>query len=221
MSKRLNYQISEYDCGPTSLLNGLAYVMPRKHIDPEILRYVHLYTLDGLNGRGEYGKHGTSRLAMSLLSQVLNRYAQVKRRQLYCQTLAVDEIDFSPESPVVRALELGAAAVLRLYHTVPHYVLLTGLAEDGRVLVFDPYYENPPLCNRMIRPEHKHPERYNYVVDWACLNRENRGLYSMGPRAERECLLLFPSYGPPAAWLREEDGLQMSAAAGGKHEATP
>lgn len=48
----LRYQISEYDCGPTSLLNGLSFLFPREDIPPEVVRNVMLYCLDSYNAEG-------------------------------------------------------------------------------------------------------------------------------------------------------------------------
>ena len=46
MHNPLRYQMTEYDCGPTSLLNGISCLLPREDIPPEILRSVMLYCLD-------------------------------------------------------------------------------------------------------------------------------------------------------------------------------
>ena len=47
MNNPLRYQITEYDCGPTSVLNGISALFPREVIPPDIPRYVMLYSLDG------------------------------------------------------------------------------------------------------------------------------------------------------------------------------
>ena len=46
MKNPLHYQFSDYDCGPTSVLNAVAYLFEREDIPPEILRNVMLYCLD-------------------------------------------------------------------------------------------------------------------------------------------------------------------------------
>ena len=38
----LRYQMSEYDCGPTALLNAVSYLFPRREVPPEIIRCVML-----------------------------------------------------------------------------------------------------------------------------------------------------------------------------------
>ena len=49
----LRYQMSEYDCGPTALLNAMSFLFDRAEIPPEIIRSVMLYSLDcyGMDGR--------------------------------------------------------------------------------------------------------------------------------------------------------------------------
>lgn len=46
MKNPLHYQISEYDCGPTSMLNAIIYLFDRDEIPPEVIRNTMLYCLD-------------------------------------------------------------------------------------------------------------------------------------------------------------------------------
>ena len=46
MKNPLHYQLSEYDCGPTSMMNALAYLFEREEIPPEAVRNTMLYCLD-------------------------------------------------------------------------------------------------------------------------------------------------------------------------------
>ena len=46
----LRYQVSEYDCGPTSLLNALNYLFQREEISPELIRNIAFnHTLEQRN----------------------------------------------------------------------------------------------------------------------------------------------------------------------------
>lgn len=38
MNNPLRYQMTEYDCGPTSMLNAVSYLFRRDEIPPEIIR---------------------------------------------------------------------------------------------------------------------------------------------------------------------------------------
>ena len=66
MKSPLHYQISEYDCGPTSMLNAIKFLFEREQISPELIRNIMLYSLDSYSTEGA-GKSGTSRIAMILV----------------------------------------------------------------------------------------------------------------------------------------------------------
>lgn len=40
MKNLLNYQTSEYDCGPVSILNGIRYLFEREEIYPDIVKFI-------------------------------------------------------------------------------------------------------------------------------------------------------------------------------------
>ena len=46
MKNPLSYQTTEYDCGPTTLVNALRFLYEREEIVPELLKNIALYTLD-------------------------------------------------------------------------------------------------------------------------------------------------------------------------------
>ena len=52
MKNPLHYQLSEYDCGPTSMMNAIAYLFEREEIPPEAVRNMMLYCLDCHSKRG-------------------------------------------------------------------------------------------------------------------------------------------------------------------------
>ena len=74
MKNPLRYQLSEYDCGPTSMLNALAFLFEREDIPPEAVRNIMLYCLDCYGSDGVSGKSGTSCAAMMFLSNWLNGF---------------------------------------------------------------------------------------------------------------------------------------------------
>ena len=75
----LRYQVSEYDCGPTSLLNALNYLFQREEISPELIRNIMLYSLDCYGSGGAPGKRGTSRMAMMFLRYPCGRASPERR----------------------------------------------------------------------------------------------------------------------------------------------
>ena len=58
MKTPLQYQISEYDCGPTTLDNAIRFLFEREDIPPEIIRNITLYCLDCYGEGGVPGLQG-------------------------------------------------------------------------------------------------------------------------------------------------------------------
>lgn len=48
MNNPLRYQMTEYDCGPTSMLNAVSDLFQREEIPLEIVRSIMLHCLDCL-----------------------------------------------------------------------------------------------------------------------------------------------------------------------------
>lgn len=197
MKNLLNYQSSEYDCGPVALTNAIRYLFEREVIYPDIIKYIMLYCLDSYNEDGEVGKRGTSASAMMFLSNWLNQLGQMKNFPISCEFLSGENVCLTLNSKIIGALQQGGVAVLRLYLDVPHYVLLTGIEGDS-VYLFDPYYEEPDdpdldeeYSEGGITFITDQPKRANRLVSMQRLNRMTEGYYEMGPQALREAVIIF------------------------------
>lgn len=135
----LEYQLTEYDCGTTTLLNALRYLFDRDEIDPEVIRFVIQFTLDNSDQSGEIGKGGTSVQAMKFLSDWLNENAPKKGMNIKCTDIDKNYVSIYDER-LVEKINDGAVAVLRVHDDdVDHYCLLTKMDDDS-VYLFDPYY---------------------------------------------------------------------------------
>lgn len=64
MKTPLHYQMTEYDCGPITVMNAIIYLFEREQIPPDLIRNIMLYCLDGYGAEGAPGKSGTTRAAM-------------------------------------------------------------------------------------------------------------------------------------------------------------
>lgn len=190
MKNPLRYQLSEYDCGPASMLNAVSYLFERKEIPPEVIRNIMLYCLDCHSKEGIPGKRGTSRAAMMFLSNWLNEYGELDILPINCEYLSGKNVFIGEGSRIDQALRHGGAAVVRLYLEVPHYVLMTGMKEN-KVLLFDPYYWEKEYPQKDILIVNDHPCAYNRVVPVSYFNQESQEIYSLGPINEREAVLLF------------------------------
>ena len=190
MDNPLRYQMTEYDCGPTSMLNAVSYLFRRDEIPPELTRNIMLYCLDCFGEDGSTGRRGTSRMAMMFLSNWLNGYGETGHLAVSSRYLAGREVNFSQNGPLRDALRRGGAAVVRLDLEGWHYVLLTRI-EGGDVYLFDPYYHEGPFDNAELRVTDEHPCSYNRIVPVHYFEREEISAYSLGPFDTREAILLF------------------------------
>lgn len=190
MKNPLHYQMSEYDCGPTSMLNAMSYLFQREDIPPEIIRNIMLYCLDCYGADGASGKSGTSHMAMMFLSNWLNGFGPAGHFPVSSSYLPGEAVNFRQDSSLSDALRRGGAAVVRVDFEGWHYVLLTGIQGD-RVFLFDPYYRDQPFVGEDIQMITDHPTAYNRIVPTHYFDREIREVYSLGPVEEREAVLLF------------------------------
>lgn len=189
----LRYQMSEYDCGPTALLNAVSYLFPRQEVPPEIIRSVMLYTLDCYGMDGAPYKAGTSRMAMMYLANWLEGFSRATQFPLTCQYLAGRAVHIGTHSHINDALVRGGVAVVRLFYEVEHYALLTGTSKD-HIYLFDPYYlaeAEPEFVRAGIGVTCAHPHSYNRIVPFDCFNRETREIYALGAVENREAVVLF------------------------------
>lgn len=190
MNNPLRYQISEYDCGPTSMLNAMSYLFRRDEIPPEIIRNIMLYCLDCFGADGASGKSGTSRMAMMFLSNWLNGFGKAGYLPISSCYLSGDAVNFCQDSSLRDALLRGGAAVVLVDLDGWHYVLLTGI-QGEQVFLFDPYYLDAPFENEEIQMVTDHPTAYNRIVPVWYFERETRAYYALGPVETREAVLLF------------------------------
>ena len=187
----LRYQMTEYDCGPTSLLNALSFLFEREEIPPEVVRNIMLFCLDSYGMDGFSGKSGTSHTAMQFLSHWLDGFGQTGRLALSSVYLSGREVGLGQNSRLRDALLRGGTAVVRMDLDGWHYILLTGI--DGEdIYAFDPYrMEGGAFPVEGIRTTDAQPERYNRVIPSALLAREAVAPYALGPVDKREAVLLF------------------------------
>ncbi|PWJ50585.1 peptidase C39 [Faecalicatena contorta] len=190
MKNPLHYQLSEYDCGPTSMLNAVSYLFERETIPPELIRNIMLYCLDCYGSEGVLGKSGTSCTAMMFLSNWLQGFGTAGHLPISSSYLSGKNVFIGEESMVNDALRRGGVVVVRLFYDVAHYVLLTG-EQDGSILMFDPYYETDPFSETDVLVTQEHPLSYNRVVPFSYFNKESQELYALGDIEGREAVLMF------------------------------
>jgi len=190
MKNPLGYQTTEYDCGPATMLNAVSFLFNREEIQPDVVKHIVLYSLDGYNQKGESGKNGTSKMAMQFLCGWLGQFGKAKGFPVQCEPLLPEEVFLGPGSKILAGLRQNGATVVRLSYGCWHYVLFTGADEDG-VYLFDPYFRKRPFRDKRIEIITDAPAKWNRRVPFSFLNSEGRGPYALGPIGTREAVLMF------------------------------
>lgn len=186
----LAYQKTEYDCGPTCLLNALSVLFERESIPPELLKSVVLYSLDAYNERGEQSKAGTSRMAMSFISGWIEHFGRTNKFPVHSEYLSGEKVFFGEGSCLEDALGRGGVIVARVMFDCWHYVLITGCKKNS-VYLFDPYYRHKPFKFPGIEMIWDRPLRHNRRVFKELLNAEGSTPYAFGDPSIREAVILY------------------------------
>ena len=188
----LRYQITDFDCGPTSLLNGISFLFEREEIPPEIVRNIMLFCLDQYGGDGTPGKKGTSHAAMQFLSHWLDGFGETGKLALKSIYLTGGDVTLEPGSRLRNIICRGGTAVVRVDLEGWHYVLITDVRQNS-VYVFDPYRLPEPFPVPDVQTVYDHEFSYNRIVPMEKLDRTVLLPYSFGPYEQREAVLLFNS----------------------------
>lgn len=190
MKNPLGYQLTEYDCGPTTMLNAVNFLFERDEIPPDVIKFIMLYCLDGYNEKGEACKSGTTCMAMRFLANWLNHYGEVKNWPIFCDVISGESVHISQNSKIAECLQRGGVVIARVMLECWHYVLLTGI-DDEYVYLFDPYYRRNAFNEKGITMIRNAPKRMNRKVTYEILNSEGSGDYALGKKEVRECVLMY------------------------------
>ena len=186
----LSYQITEYDCGLTTILNALRYLFKREEIEPRALKIITEYTLDKTNSEGEIGKGGTSIYAMEYLSKWFNEISNISNMKLETKIIKGKKVNTNNEE-LIECLNNGGVAILSVWLSEEHYVLCTKIDEKYAYL-FDPYYLNINYCDNDDACEiiKDRPFEFNRKVDRTRLDEMSRKDFSFVDGKKREMLVI-------------------------------
>jgi hypothetical protein len=190
MKNPLSYQTTEYDCGPTTIINAISFLFDREEIPPDIIKFIMLYCLDVYNEQGEFGKKGTSCMAMMFISNWLNQFGNVKNFPIETDYLTSNDVFIGQTSKIVVGLQQGGVVIVRLHFEEEHYVLLTGI-DDKYIYLFDPYYRTEDFEEEGIKLIKDAPMKMNRKVPFSYFNKETKETYSLGPKDGREAVILI------------------------------
>ena len=189
MKVPLRYQVTNYDCGPTSLLNGLSILFEREEIPPEVLRRILQCSLDNFDDAGKEGRRGTTHAAMAHLASWLEDCGRAGWLDLSCRYLTGKDVSLAEGSALRAAIRGGGAAAAFIDLDGWHYILLTG-AEEDRVYAFDPWILPEPFPVPDVQTDYDHPYLYNRIVPLRRFESTDIHPYSFGPYETREAVLM-------------------------------
>ncbi|MBR1710281.1 MAG: peptidase C39 [Clostridia bacterium] len=196
MKNRLIYQSSCYDCGPTSVLNGIRYLFEREKIPPVIIKKIFAMGLDAFNENGEPGKSGTSKASMRYMADWFNDYSEKCGFPIKAAFLDMDRAVLEKDGEILSCIQKGGCAVARVWlEKAGHYVLLTQQLSEDTIGVFDPYEKEPESEDPDRKWIDDDPYHRNREVRLSTFNQSDDADYAMGEPAKREVLLLWQTEG--------------------------
>ena len=184
----LRYQATEFDCGPTAVLNAISFLYDIEEIPPDFVKRIYEVGLDNYGRKLAY-HGGTSTDAMRYLAAWFTQYAQRNEYPLKVEFYAGGDISLKGDSPILKCLREGGAAVVRCVLETDHYITLTGI--EGRfVHVFDPYYEEDEDY-RGVTFVHDRPKEMNRLVDMDIMDCNEQCDYAFCRLKDRSAMLLW------------------------------
>jgi hypothetical protein len=188
------YQVSEYDCVPTALINAVSYLFERDEIPPMVIRHIFLYSLDTVGRKTRLGTAGTSRHAIRLLSYWLNAY-KIKKFSVATEFIEEEDVHLNHGSKILACLEEGGVALCTIFlgKWQEHFLMLVKV-EDGWVYCFDSYFRIGlrGLRDRVsiLKDESNHAPNLKIRLEWMAQENEDKR-FCLGPIPKRECLLMW------------------------------
>ncbi|NLC96117.1 MAG: hypothetical protein GX675_00890 [Erysipelotrichaceae bacterium] len=189
MKSPLSYQISEYDCGPVTILNALNYLFDRDKILPDLIKNIYKYTLDKHNKKGIQGMYGTSNCSIVFLCQYLNHYSEQVNFNLKCELLSCEEVYINSNEKIKHCLNNNGVVVFKCISGVPHFSLLTDIKDDD-CYIFDPYFRKRDFKLDGVSM-YNDPFKANRIVKKYVLDNEGVSDYNLGKVKDRIALLMY------------------------------
>lgn len=187
MKTPLRYQVTEYDCGTTSLLNALSFLFSRDEIPVEIIKEIFTSTLDNPDSSGIPGKKGTSKEAISKISKWLNNYSKINSFLLECGHLIGENVTFEK---IKTCINENGCVLLRTLLKEEHYVIITKI-DTAFIYIFDPYYlSNEYFQNKKEIDLLNDIFNFNRKVLISYFIEDTEKDFTIGPISKREILLL-------------------------------
>lgn len=188
MKVPLRFQMTEFDCGTTSLINSLIYLFDREEVPVSLVKAIYRYTLDAEGDSGIVGEAGTSREAVEKLSHWIDRYAKNNDFDINCEVLEKEEVT---EDKIKDCVDNNGCVLARCYQGVEHYVLITKM-DEMFTYIFDPYYvkEDYYYNDKCVAVVLNEPFTHNRLVKTTRLFNQSKQDFSLMEIDKREVVLI-------------------------------
>lgn len=162
MKTPLRFQITEYDCGTTALLNALCFLFDREEIPAELVKAIHNYTLDSYDKDGNLGQGGTSKESIDRLSKWIDDYANHRNFGISCTRYEGKIIN---RDLIEQEIQKGAVLFVRCWQNCEHYIIITDI-DCENAYIWDPYYldDNYYDKDNEVKIIFDKPFSYNRIV---------------------------------------------------------
>lgn len=193
MFSPLYYQVSEYDCVPTALINAMSYLFQRKEIPPMVIRHIYLYCLDTVGKNSRFGIGGTSKYAVRLVGNWLNAY-RMKGFSVQTQSLEKEAVRIGTNSEINFCLEQGGVVLCNMLLTQreEHYLMIMAMDDDW-IFCFDSYRRSfiRGMHNQVTLLPSADGRAPNLKIRRPWFNQELCKRFCLGPMEQRESLLVL------------------------------
>lgn len=193
MLSPLYYQVSEYDCVPTALINAVSYLFHRKEIPPMVIRHIYLYCLDTVGRNSRLGIGGTSKYAVRLVGNWLNAY-RMKSFAVQTQFLEKEDVRIGKNSEINFCLDQGGVVLCNMLLTPKeeHYLMITSMDEEW-IYCFDSYRRSylRGMQGKAELLESSDGRTPNLRIRRQWFNQDANKRFCMGPIEQRESLLIL------------------------------
>ena len=192
MQAPLLYQVSEYDCVPTTLINAVSYLFHRREIPPMVIRHIYLYCLDTVGRDSRLGIGGTSKYAVRLVGNWLNGY-KIKHFSVVTDFLEREAVNIEPGGEIETCLEEGGVALCNILLTLrdEHYIMVMDMDKDW-IYGFDPYRRQAVrgMKGNVVVLDPGDGRSPNVKARKSWFEQEAVQRFCLGPLVQRECLLI-------------------------------
>ncbi|WP_300455065.1 hypothetical protein [Desulfobacula sp.] len=188
-----HYQVSEYDCVPTAMINAVSYLFHRKEVPPMVIRHIYMYCMDTVSRDARFGIGGTSKLAVRLMGNWLHSY-KMKKFSVDTEFLDMERVTLETGGRIHTCLEQGGIVLCNMLLTPQeeHYIMITAI-EGEWVYCFDSYLRTSVRGMqgkvKVLKSLDGRAPNLRIKKDW--LGRAQIRRFCLGPFHIRESLLIW------------------------------